>query len=188
MFAYFVEAMPHFLAYFAVGAPDMTIEQLSWFVDDQVTKRLLAIDGIGKAERNGGVDREIRVILDPARMQSLGVTAAQVNNALRQVNINAAGGRAEIAGMRGHVALAGQPALRGARPLFVGLVNPNTQGGVFLNSAPSVSYLDADDRERSFPAPLLELAEDVASGARAGASPAPSARWRACGASRQCAP
>lgn len=34
------------------------------------------------------------------------------------------------------------------RPIFVGLVNPNTQGGVFLNSAPSVSYLEADDREQ----------------------------------------
>jgi Zn-dependent M16 (insulinase) family peptidase len=32
-------------------------------------------------------------------------------------------------------------------PLYVGLVNPNTQGGVFLNSAPSVSYLEADNRE-----------------------------------------
>ena len=95
------------IAYFAVGAPDMTIEQLSWFVDDQVSKRLLAIDGIGKAERNGGVDREIRVILDPARMQSLGVTAAQVNNALRQVNLNAAGGRAEIAGSRQSVRVLG---------------------------------------------------------------------------------
>jgi Zn-dependent M16 (insulinase) family peptidase len=32
-------------------------------------------------------------------------------------------------------------------PVFVGLVNPNTQGGVFLNSAPSASYLDGDNRE-----------------------------------------
>src|ERR1044071_2206057 len=33
------------------------------------------------------------------------------------------------------------------RPVFVGLVNPNTQGGVFLNSAPSATYADADNRE-----------------------------------------
>ena len=33
------------------------------------------------------------------------------------------------------------------KPIYVGLVNPNTQGGVFLNSAPSASYLDADNRE-----------------------------------------
>ncbi len=32
-------------------------------------------------------------------------------------------------------------------PIYVGLVNPNTQSGVFINSAPSVSYLDADNRE-----------------------------------------
>ncbi|HXG81572.1 MAG TPA: efflux RND transporter permease subunit, partial [Sphingomicrobium sp.] len=95
------------IAYFAVAAPDMTIEQLSWFVDDTVAKRLLAIDGMAKVERNGGVDREIRVILDPARMQSLGVTASQVNAALRQLNINAAGGRAEIAGSRQSVRVLG---------------------------------------------------------------------------------
>jgi hypothetical protein len=33
------------------------------------------------------------------------------------------------------------------RPVFVGLVNPNTQGGVFLNSAPMATYSDADNRE-----------------------------------------
>ena len=98
------------IAYFAVAAPDMTIEQLSWFVDDVVAKRLLAVDGMAQVERNGGVDREIRVILDPARMQSLGVTASQVNTALRQLNINAAGGRAEIAGSRQSVRVLGNAA------------------------------------------------------------------------------
>ncbi|HVF87931.1 MAG TPA: hypothetical protein VM866_10085 [Pyrinomonadaceae bacterium] len=42
--------------------------------------------------------------------------------------------------------LRGRVADKGA-PVFVGLMNPNTQGGVFLNSAPSISYLEADDRE-----------------------------------------
>ena len=98
------------IAYYAVAAPDMTIEQLSWFVDDSVAKRLLSIEGMAQVERNGGVDREIRVILDPARMQSLGVTAAQVNTALRQLNINAAGGRAEIAGSRQSVRVLGNAA------------------------------------------------------------------------------
>ena len=98
------------IAYFAVGASDKTIEQLSWFVDDTVNKRLLAIEGMAKVERNGGVDREIRVILDPARMQSLGVTAAQVNAALRQLNTNSAGGRAEIAGSRQSVRVLGNAA------------------------------------------------------------------------------
>ena len=95
------------IAYFAVAADDMTIEQLSWFVDDRVAKRLLAIPGMAAVNRGGGVNREILVTLDPARMQAAGVTAAQVNTALRQLNTNAAGGRAEIAGSRQSVRVLG---------------------------------------------------------------------------------
>ncbi|MDE1468193.1 efflux RND transporter permease subunit [Aurantiacibacter sp. D1-12] len=92
---------------FGVAADDMTLEQLSWFIDDTVTKELLTVDGLAEVSRSGGVDREILVILDPARMQSLGVTASQVNGALRQLNINAAGGQAEIAGSRQSVRVLG---------------------------------------------------------------------------------
>ncbi|WP_373487540.1 efflux RND transporter permease subunit [Blastomonas sp.] len=95
-----VDATGEPIAYFAVEADDMTIEQLSWFVDDTVAKRLLAIDGMSEIDRFGGVEREIRVVLDPSRMQSLGVTASQVNNALRQINVDAAGGRADVGGTR----------------------------------------------------------------------------------------
>ncbi len=95
------------IGYFAVSADDMTMEQLSWFIDDTVSKRLLGVSGMASVERAGGVDREIRVVLNPARMQSLGVTASQVNTALRQVNVDAAGGRAEIAGSRQSVRVLG---------------------------------------------------------------------------------
>ncbi len=95
------------IAYYAVRSTDMTLEQLSWFVDDTVSKRLLSINGMASVSRSGGVDREIRVILDPAKMQSMGVTASQINGVLRQVNINAAGGRTEIAGSRQSVRVLG---------------------------------------------------------------------------------
>ncbi len=102
-----VDAVGGPIAYFAVKADDMTVEQLSWFVDDTVAKRLLSVDGMAEVDRFGGVDREIRVILKPERMQALGVTASQVNAALRQVNINAAGGRAEVGGTRQSVRVLG---------------------------------------------------------------------------------
>ncbi|WP_033075566.1 efflux RND transporter permease subunit [Sphingopyxis sp. MWB1] len=86
------------ITYFAVETADMTLEQLSWFVDNTVAKELLSIDGMSQVRRSGGVSREIRVILDPARMQSYGLTASEVNLQLRQINLNAAGGRTEIAG------------------------------------------------------------------------------------------
>lgn len=98
------------IVYFGVSADDMTLEQLSWFIDDTITRRLLSVDGLAEVSRNGGVDREILVILDPAKMQALGVTASQINNALRQANVNAAGGQAEIAGSRQSVRVLGNAA------------------------------------------------------------------------------
>lgn len=98
------------IAYFAVSADDMTIEQLSWFIDDSVRKRLLSVPGMAEVERNGGVNREIAVTLDPMRMKAQGVTATQINAALRQVNVNAAGGRAEVAGSRQAVRVLGNAA------------------------------------------------------------------------------
>ncbi len=102
-----VDAVGGPIAFFAVKADDMTVEQLSWFVDDTVAKRLLSVDGMAEVDRFGGVDREIRVILRPERMQALGVTASQINSALRQMNINAAGGRAEVGGTRQSVRVLG---------------------------------------------------------------------------------
>ncbi|KPF92665.1 transporter [Novosphingobium sp. AAP83] len=102
-----VETSSEPIAYFAVAADDMTLEQLSWYIDDTVAKRLLTVAGMAEVSRSGGVSREIAVTLDPARMNSLGVTAPQINAALRQVNINAAGGRTEIAGSRQSVRVLG---------------------------------------------------------------------------------
>ena len=95
------------IAYFAVEASDMTLEQLSWFVDDSVARRLLSVEGMASVSRNGGVNREIRVVLDPAKMQSLGVSASQINAVLRQQNINASGGQSQIAGSRQSVRVLG---------------------------------------------------------------------------------
>ena len=95
------------LAYYSVEAVDMTLEELSWFVDNNIAKKLLGVPGVAQVRRGGGVNREIRVVLDPARMQAFGLTASQVNSQLRQVNINAAGGRAEIAGSEQSVRVLG---------------------------------------------------------------------------------
>jgi hydrophobe/amphiphile efflux-1 (HAE1) family protein len=86
------------IVYFAISTTGMSEEQLSWFVDDTISKRLLAIPGVAQVTRSGGVSREIRVDLDPARMESYGITAGEVNQQLRLVNIDAAGGRAQVSG------------------------------------------------------------------------------------------
>jgi multidrug efflux pump subunit AcrB len=86
---------------------DMSLEQLSWYIDNTVAKRLLSVPGIAAVSRGGGVSREIRVILDPAALQSQGITAAEVNQQLRASNLNAAGGRAEVAGSEQNVRVLG---------------------------------------------------------------------------------
>jgi multidrug efflux pump subunit AcrB len=85
-------------AYYAVTTTNLTPEQLSWFIDNTVTKRLLGLAGVAQVSRSGGVDREIRVELDPGRMQALGLTAVEVNEQLRALNMDAAGGRAQVGG------------------------------------------------------------------------------------------
>ena len=86
------------ISYVGAQTTDMTLEQLSWYIDNTIAKRLLGLPGIAAVQRVGGVDRTIRVILDPAALQAQGITAAQVNQQLRASNMNGAGGRAEIAG------------------------------------------------------------------------------------------
>jgi len=84
--------------YYALSTSALTEEQLSWFVDDTITKRMLAIAGVAQVARGGGVNREIRVELDPARIQALGLTAVEVNQQLRTLNLDAPGGRAQVGG------------------------------------------------------------------------------------------
>ena len=81
---------------FAVSAPAMTLGELSWFVDDAITGELQGRSGVGRIDRYGGADREIRVELDPVRLDSLGITAAAVNAQLRATNTNQGAGRSEI--------------------------------------------------------------------------------------------
>jgi multidrug efflux pump subunit AcrB len=85
-------------AYYGVTTTNLTPTELSWFIDNTVSKRLSGIAGVAQVSRSGGVDREIRVELDPGRMQALGVTAVEVNQQLRALNMDAAGGRAQVGG------------------------------------------------------------------------------------------
>ncbi len=91
-----LEGLP--IVTYAASSPDRSVEQVSWFVDDTVARELQSIKGVGGVTRSGGVDREIRVSLDPRKLLSLNVTAASVNAQLRATNVDLAGGRGEIAG------------------------------------------------------------------------------------------
>ncbi len=83
---------------FAVTSPNMAIEELSWFVDDTVKRALQGQPGIGRIDRFGGAEREIRVELNPDRLDAFSITAADVNRQLRGTNIDLGSGRGQVAG------------------------------------------------------------------------------------------
>jgi multidrug efflux pump subunit AcrB len=81
---------------YAVHSERSDEEALSWFVDNDVAKAMLAVKGVGKVARIGGVDREVQVDLDSARLAALGVSAGDISTLLRQVQQDASGGRGDI--------------------------------------------------------------------------------------------
>ena len=83
---------------YGVSNQTKSIEEISWFIDDVVARKLQAAKGVASISRVGGVDREIRISLDPDRLASLGITAADVNRQVRATNTKLAGGRGEISG------------------------------------------------------------------------------------------
>ncbi|MFA5081792.1 MAG: efflux RND transporter permease subunit, partial [Hydrogenophilaceae bacterium] len=83
---------------YTVGSTRMDDEALSWFVDNTVAKRLLSVPGVGAVSRVGGVSREVRVELDPARLLALNASAADISRQLRQSQQEASGGRADVGG------------------------------------------------------------------------------------------
>ncbi len=83
---------------YTVATPRLDDEALSWFVDNDVTKALLSVNGVGSVARVGGVSREVRVELDPERLRALGATAADVSRQLRAVQQESSGGKVEQAG------------------------------------------------------------------------------------------
>ena len=80
---------------FALRAPTMTDEQISWFIDNDISRQILAVKGVGQVNRFGGADRQISVDIDPAKLNAFGGTASDVSNALRMQNVDSPGGTAE---------------------------------------------------------------------------------------------
>lgn len=83
---------------YTVSSSRMDDEALSWFVDNTITKKMLSVRGVGAVARVGGVNREVRVELDPARLLALNASAADISRQLRQIQQEASGGRADVGG------------------------------------------------------------------------------------------
>ena len=112
---------------YAVASPKRSVEELSNIVDRTIIPELLNVKGVGQIDRLGGLDREIRVDLDPERLQAYGITATEINDQIRQFNINLSGGRSEIGGREQNVRTLGSAAtVRDLRNYPIKLNNGDT--------------------------------------------------------------
>jgi multidrug efflux pump subunit AcrB len=84
---------------YTVASSRMDDEALSWFVDNQVVRAMLAVRGVGAVTRVGGVTREVRVELDPARLLALNASAADISRQLKRAQQEAPGGRTDVGGI-----------------------------------------------------------------------------------------
>jgi HAE1 family hydrophobic/amphiphilic exporter-1 len=94
---------------YAVSAPGMSDVDLSWYIDDTVARTLQAVEGVAQVRRVGGVNREINVIVDPEKLAGFGLTAPQINDALRNFSLDASGGQVEVGGRRQTIRVLGTP-------------------------------------------------------------------------------
>jgi len=83
---------------YAVASQTRSTTELSNLVDQTISRALLSVQGVSQVNRIGGVDQEIRVDLDPTRLQAEGLTVNQVNDQIRTFNINLPGGRSNLGG------------------------------------------------------------------------------------------
>ena len=98
---------------FTVESTQLDEQDLSWFVDNDVTKAMLAVKGVSSVARVGGVDREVHVDLQPTLMAGLGVTPSDVSTQLKAVQKDSSGGQGDLGGQRQSVrtlATVGRPA------------------------------------------------------------------------------
>jgi len=131
---------------YAVSNPGMSIEELSDFVDDVVSRDLSTVPGVASITRIGGADRQINVDLDPHRIMAFGLTAAEISEQLRAKNIDMGGGRGDLAGTEYSIRAlgsAGDVARLAATPILIG-------GGRTVRLDQLGSVTDGASEERKF--------------------------------------
>ncbi|GAB2664263.1 efflux RND transporter permease subunit [Arenimonas aestuarii] len=89
-----IEIVGGTLVTYAVASDSLGEDELSWFVDNEVTKKMFSVRGVGTVVRSGGIDREVQVDLRPGVLAAYGITAGDVSGQLARSQLERSGGRA----------------------------------------------------------------------------------------------
>ena len=81
---------------YAVASDRMGVDELSWFVDRDVTRALFGVPGVAQVSRQGGIERMVRIDLQPDALQAYGITAGAVSQQLARTQVERPSGRTEL--------------------------------------------------------------------------------------------
>lgn len=88
-----MNAMP--IAQIVISSDGMNSEELKAFVEDNIQPRIERQIGVASVDVTGGHEKEIRVQIDPERLQGLGITMQSIGGVLAAENANQAAGTVE---------------------------------------------------------------------------------------------
>ncbi|MDJ0724680.1 MAG: efflux RND transporter permease subunit [Prochloraceae cyanobacterium] len=78
---------------FALQSSSLKDVDLRVFADEELSRELSVVPGVGTVDVSGGLTEEVRVKIDPIRLQALGLGLNDVLNRLNDRNIDVSGGR-----------------------------------------------------------------------------------------------
>lgn len=76
----------------ALSSDSLGLDKVRTIADRRLRPALQSVSGVSSVSVIGGIEEELQISLDGDRMRNLGVTLAEVTEALRDVNANSAGG------------------------------------------------------------------------------------------------
>ncbi|HYM61310.1 MAG TPA: efflux RND transporter permease subunit [Thermoanaerobaculia bacterium] len=106
-----IGAMP--IVSLAVRSSTITPRDLTTMTDRKIKRRLENISGVGKVRLVGASKREVNVLVDPARIQALGMGVDEVVGGIAAENVNTPLGRLNRQGTETPLRISGKPALVG---------------------------------------------------------------------------
>ncbi|MHC4379197.1 MAG: efflux RND transporter permease subunit, partial [Planctomycetota bacterium] len=74
------------------GTGESALTSLRWLAENRLERELEALEGVAAVEVRGGLEEEIRVVVDPDRLAAQNVAPSEVAARLAAENVNAAGG------------------------------------------------------------------------------------------------
>ena len=129
----------------ALSSDRLSPPALTRLADEDIRRRIESVSGVGQVQISGGLEREIRVFLEPQAMQALGVSAGEIMAALGQQNMEVPAGRLERGAREQLVRVTGRITDPGQ---FADIIVAN-RGGQPVRLSEVARVEDATEEERS---------------------------------------